>query len=814
MYLPKDASKIRQREAENARRNRAEIVKALADGQITKRDLFRLGIFTAGGVLIAKNGLSPFARSAFASGPTGVPRTPLGAATPFSQPLPRLREQTPIQMTRVTPNGSSNPADLAATDPKLHQGDWGQPHERCKRLSYHDDYTNYQSGQSNKNPSTNGNPYVNPTTGRGPLEGRPPGEAFSHQRWDEFFPKVGYYMSLAQCDDGTKFHPLLPSQNPNSVWCYGTGTNARGLMPPPLIKLRYGEPVMMRVYNRLPTDQTQNGGFGRNQSQLHFHNMHNGAESDGAANVHHFPGTFYDYRWSLTLARRDYINTAATDDRASGPDGNGGLVNVPGDWKELVGTMWAHDHRFFFTAENVYKGNLMMNNVYSGRDRGNERPLGNARSDAVGLRLPSGYVHDWGNTDFDVNIIHSDGATDSNGQYFFDIFTTDGFVGDLPLVNFAYKPVLEVLPRKYRFRILNASMSRFIQLAIADSKAKAVPFQFIANDGNLVVSPLTLTQLDQQGIAERYDIVVDFSKYSVGDELFLVNVLQQTGGNKPDGALSLADAFAGKSPDPVVGKNLKFKIVSQLQSVDDPTQTLHASDPDLSQVPTTLTEQIPIVTPVRTRVVEFGRGNGDSRGANGQCTPDCSEVVQGFPWIIKVNGQSAHSMNANRISELIRPLKPGEAEHWTYINSGGGWDHPIHLHFEEGVTMNRGKDSIPATEKLVRKDVWRLRPSGQVQFQVRFGEYGGSYVNHCHNTVHEDFALLMRIQVLGGDRTEITPTPNPTEDGIVWTTPQVLPEGDPNNTKFFNQSVSGGGSSSGSGSSSASGGSGSSSGKG
>ena len=50
----------------------------------------------------------------------------------------------------------------------------------------------------------------------------------------------------------------------------------------------------------------------------------------------------------------------------------------------------------------------------------------------------------------------------------------------------------------------------------------------------------------------------------------------------------------------------------------------------------------------------------------------------------------------------------------------------------------------------MRKDVWRLRPSGQVQFQIQFGEYGGSYVNHCHNTVHEDFALLMRIQLLVG----------------------------------------------------------------
>ena len=119
-------------------------------------------------------------------------------------------------------------------------------------------------------------------------------------------------------------------------------------------------------------------------------------------------------------------------------------------------------------------------------------------------------------------------------------------------------------------------------------------------------------------------------------------------------------------------------------------------------------------------------------------------------------------MNANRISLLIP--KPGEIEHWTYINGGGGWDHPIHLHFEEGITMNRGQNSIPATEKLVRKDVWRLRPGGQVQFQIQFGEYGGSYVNHCHNTVHEDFALLMRIQTLIGERTVITQTPLPSPD--------------------------------------------------
>jgi hypothetical protein len=106
--------------------------------------------------------------------------------------------------------------------------------------------------------------------------------------------------------------------------------------------------------------------------------------------------------------------------------------------------LWFHDHRFIFTAENVYKGNLGMVNFYSGPDRGNE-----ALSDGVNLRLPSGSLLDFGNLDFDVNLLVSDAAFDRDGQYFFDIFTTDGFLGDVPFVNFAYAPFMEVLPRKY-----------------------------------------------------------------------------------------------------------------------------------------------------------------------------------------------------------------------------------------------------------------------------------------------------------------------------------------------------------------------------
>src|SRR5262249_60042702 len=119
------------------------------------------------------------------------------------------------------------------------------------------------------------------------------------------------------------------------------------------------------------------------------------------------------------------------------------------------------------------------------KDRGNER-----LTDGVNLRLPSGFALDSGNIDFDVNLIMSDGTLDQNGQYFFDIFTTDGMIGDLPLVNFGYAPFMNVLPRKYRFRILNACMSRFFKFAIASPTCATVPSRFIATATALMLNPI------------------------------------------------------------------------------------------------------------------------------------------------------------------------------------------------------------------------------------------------------------------------------------------------------------------------------------
>ncbi|MEQ1614713.1 MAG: copper oxidase, partial [Hyphomicrobiaceae bacterium] len=586
-----------------------------------------------------KNGLSPYATSAFGQVPTGAPRSPAFGAKKFTQPMPRAVRQTPVPMI-AQPNG-----DYAFDTPG---GSSLEPPAR--RLSYHDDFS--KSG---------GTQYVNPVSGRGPMEGRPPGEFFAHQRWDDsdMHPVKGYLLSLGQVKPNAKFHPNFPTQDKNSVWSFGqrppglrgsaTGSEL-GSPVPILMQMRYYEPVICRIYNDLPLDRTQNNGFGRNEISTHFHNSHNGAESDGACNAYHFPGTFYDYHWTTTCARRDQPDAWPTttpdwERRCSGPDDSEGLHATPGDFRELQGSMWFHDHRFFFTAENVHKGNFSLINMYSGPDRGSD-----TINDGINLRLPSGNQRGWGNIDFDVNLAISNPAFDQEGQLFFDIFDTDGFLGDVLAVNGSYYPYMEVLPRRYRFRLLNASMARFIKLVLAVEKSgkfptgSKVPVYVIANDGNFLVRPIRLTDLDVQGVAERFDIIVDFSTFAPGDIINLVNVLKQTDGRKPDKALSLPNALRGDSEDPAVGSILQFRVVGTLQSVDNSSKTYDwtrdldnsadLSRPEWTTGSKSLTVQIPIVAPARVREIEFKRGGGDSRNtADGQCIPECGDI-EAFPWTI------------------------------------------------------------------------------------------------------------------------------------------------------------------------------------
>ncbi|MBI4289885.1 MAG: hypothetical protein HY661_00230, partial [Betaproteobacteria bacterium] len=424
-------SRARMREAENARRNRAEIVKARSQGQITRRDLIKAGVFTAGGLLVPIHGLSPFAKSAYADVPTGTPRSPCPRPgdQPFMQPLLRHHNLTRHPL-----------ASTGGSDAQLMWDSAMGEAPAMRRAN-----TNIIQHKVNLANATNtGNVSVSGTTG--PQEGRAPGEAFAHQRWDELvngktgpdgmqsnpLPPVGVVVSTGQLAPGISYNLAnnWPAQNPSSVWTFGEGRFARGSLPLNLLQARYGESVILRHYNNLPffdpqfgsacypdCANTTNGGFGRQEVATHSHNGHNAAESDGASNCHFFPGQYYDYQFSLMLARRDaglrdskgrdldrLLKVRRGDLRASTPTNDGGIIPVAGDFREAQGSLWFHDHRISFTSENVYKGYAAILEYFSGPDRGYERPLDNAAANKVNLRLPSGWRNKqtWGNRDFDV----------------------------------------------------------------------------------------------------------------------------------------------------------------------------------------------------------------------------------------------------------------------------------------------------------------------------------------------------------------------------------------------------------------------------
>ncbi|MFT6733960.1 MAG: FtsP/CotA-like multicopper oxidase with cupredoxin domain [Polaribacter sp.] len=645
-----------------------------------------------------------------------------------------------------------------------------------------------------------------------PAEGRPPGLGWSHQRWDEFTPEM--YFQTAQSGSRTnlgfrdtkqlhgyqqgefaegglyhntlgtdgfagstngiqiKFHPDMPLQDPNSVWTFD------GTFPPKLLNVKYGEPLVMRHYNALPIDVAANKGFGIHTLTTHEHNGHTPAESDGYANAFFFPGQFYDYRWPIILAGTDSINSDAVDIRAGTPDGNGGITKIPGDWRETMSTHWFHDHMLDFTAQNVYKGDVAMMNYYSALDRGNE-----SIDDGVNLRLPSGDALDWGNRDYDVNLMLSEKAFDEDGQLWFNPFNIKGFIGDVMTVNFLYKPYLDVRARRYRFRMLNASVSRYFKTALVDESGNRVPFHMVANDGNIMEHTVYFEngELPTHGIAERYDIIVDFSSFEEGDKLYFVNLMQHKNGQVADIVVPLDDVLSGEyaptmsdddgdgsfdrwlNGDPVVGKFLEFRV-----------QKYTGEDKSLNPVDYVAGKRamIPIRRPTEDelanalhRTFEFERQPTDDK-----------------PWVIETDNGKGFNMDPRRLSAA--PSKnSGGLEVWRLINSGT-WSHPIHIHFEEGIILRRNgvvpsKENGLEHEQWARKDVYRIGPqpdSGSiVEIALRFREFAGTYMEHCHNTQHEDHAMLLRWDIENPGQVKLMPTPMPSWDGVSYVDSVALP---------------------------------------
>jgi FtsP/CotA-like multicopper oxidase with cupredoxin domain len=365
-----------------------------------------------------------------------------------------------------------------------------------------------------------------------------------------------------------------------------------------------------------------------------------------------------------------------------------------GDINESLSSLWYHDHRIDHTAENTYKGLEGFLNIFNQFDTGDE---------GTGFHLPSF-------PQFDIAIMLNDKLIDpTTGKICFDTFGFDGLVGDVQLANGKVQPFLNVNQRRYRFRVLDGGPSRFYELFLTNPNnlSQKIPFWVIANDGNLLTHPVQVTSF-RIGVAERYDIIIDFKAIAQqfgATVLNLENRLFQDNGRAPK---NLVGAGQGTTC-------VQFRLGAQVAdgSVDP------ATNPTFYQLPT-------IIPPRVTRNFRFERDNGQ--------------------WAI--NSQFADC-------ETIRfTVQQNTAENWVLQNSSGGWQHPIHIHLEEFQILNRNGTPPTAVERS-RKDVIRLQFNENDRLFFRFRDFLGDWPMHCHNTIHEDHAMLLlwQVQPVGDTKT-------------------------------------------------------------
>jgi spore coat protein A len=320
---------------------------------------------------------------------------------------------------------------------------------------------------------------------------------------------------------------ILPGMD-TGIWGYD------GIFPGPTIEARVGRRVSLRLRNALTVPIVN-----------HLHGGRTSPENDGYPTDLILPaGGFsqshmHDPMARISEGQREYIY--ANDQRAA--------------------TLWYHDHRMDFTAPQVWRG---LAGFYILRDDEEER-----------LPLPRG--------DKEMSLLICDRSFDGDGSFRYPALDSSlrnapgvdapymgGVLGDVILVNGAPWPRFEVANVKYRLRILNASNARRYELELDPTPCGAASFVQIGSDGGLLAEPLTHRTI-RIAPAERFDVIVDFSKFQLGSKVTLVN----KAGDGPAGQImrfdivrsehdesdipaKLADSLLAKPEDAVVTRLFDF----------------------------------------------------------------------------------------------------------------------------------------------------------------------------------------------------------------------------------------------------------------
>jgi spore coat protein A, manganese oxidase len=259
-----------------------------------------------------------------------------------------------------------------------------------------------------------------------------------------------------------------------------------GSFPGPTIEVKQGRPAVIRLTNELQVPIVNHLHGGRTPPE------HDGYPTDLLLPKRHWTGGhMHDPSARITRETRSYIY--ANQQRAA--------------------TLWYHDHRMDFTGPQVWRG---LFGFYIIREPTEEK-----------LGLPKG--------EKEVPLMICDRSFDADGSLLYPAAQPElvdhpgvthaymgGVLGDVMLVNGVPWPKMEVSNTRYRFRLLNASNARRLNIAIEARDEDARKITQIGSDGGLLARPVIHSTLPIAP-AERFDIVLDFSGCKVGERVAMRN---------------------------------------------------------------------------------------------------------------------------------------------------------------------------------------------------------------------------------------------------------------------------------------------------
>lgn len=364
-----------------------------------------------------------------------------------------------------------------------------------------------------------------------------------------------------------------------------------------------------------------------------------------------------------------------------------------------AGTYWYHPHPHQRTGPQAYYGLAGMLIVSDETE--------------TALGLPSG--------EFDLPLVIQDRSFDSQNQWVYVADTMNGFFGDQVLINGQSQRTWQVQARPYRLRLLNGSNARIYKLAWNDD----TPFTVIAADGGLLEKPVQRSYLTLAP-GERVELWADFSAYQPGQELLLKSLPFSVGSGMMGGMMGSSGLPHGTGMDV-----LKF-VVQSAAGGAFPILPAKLSEPGF-----------------------YSEADAVNRKNPRQFTLAMAMMTG------SINGRTFEMGNVAS-DEKVRL---GDLEVWEFYNSegggmgmmgGGGHPHPMHIHNVQFQVLERqidrqNKQEYEGVSAGFVDDGWKdtvlVWPGERIRLLVRFENYAGLYLYHCHNLEHEDGGMMRNYRV-------------------------------------------------------------------